>query len=337
MRHLALAAVVAALLATMAQAGGPGPSLTVTAPTKLIPAGHAVQVEVEGTNPERQRRLWVSVGRHCERPLVAELEVDEDFSVPIELMRRKPGTHRVCASLALAEDDPAALAAETSFRIGPPELRSLLLVLRANRGRTARRPGVTVFHVRAAPHAKAHLSVPQVRHAALGADGRAALRVPWSCARPGPHRYRLAVRDRYGNHRARAGRFRSRSCVGLRGFFVWPLRGRITSPFGYAERGRLHDGIDIDDNRSSRIRAAAWGRVSSVGSADGYGLTVVIDHGSGFRTFYAHESSIRVHRGQRVRRGQVIGRVGCTGYCTGSHLHFGMHVRGRPVNPLRFL
>src|SRR5919109_1948472 len=304
MRHLALAAVVAALLATMAQAGGPGPSLTVTAPTKLIPAGHAVQVEVEGTNPERQRRLWVSVGRHCERPLVAELEVDEDFSVPIELMRRKPGTHRVCASLALAEDDPAALAAETSFRIGPPELRSLLLVLRANRGRTARRPGVTVFHVRAAPHAKAHLSVPQVRHAALGADGRAALRVPWSCARPGPHRYRLAVRDRYGNHRARAGRFRSRSCVGLRGFFVWPLRGRITSP---------------------------------VGSADGYGLTVVIDHGSGFRTFYAHESSIRVHRGQRVRRGQVIGRVGCTGYCTGSHLHFGMHVRGRPVNPLRFL
>ena len=203
--------------------------------------------------------------------------------------------------------------------------------------------GATVFHLTGSRQARADLRIrwqggtgSRVR-ARLGRNGARSLRVPWSCARVGMHRYSLTVRDRYGNSRTRSGSFRTESCVGLRGFFIWPLHGFITSYFGYAERGRLHDGIDIDDNRSSVIRAAAWGRVTSAGWSDGYGNLTVIDHGEGFITFYGHQSRILVHSGQQVSRDQVIGHVGCTGSCTGTHLHFGMHVHGAPVNPLRYL
>jgi len=116
----------------------------------------------------------------------------------------------------------------------------------------------------------------------------------------------------------------------------WPLRGAITSGYGY--RGReFHSGIDIDGSYGEAIVAAEDGRVVDAGWNGGYGRTIVIDHGGGLKTLYAHCSSILVDVGDRVERGEVIGRVGSSGRSTGSHLHFEVILNGSTVNPLSFL
>jgi murein DD-endopeptidase MepM/ murein hydrolase activator NlpD len=122
-----------------------------------------------------------------------------------------------------------------------------------------------------------------------------------------------------------------------------PIPGApITSGFGsrvhpiYGDV-RMHTGIDFGASYGTPIRAAADGVVVSAGPLGGYGNATVIDHGNGLATLYAHQSSIAVSPGQRVSRGQVIGYVGCTGLCTGPHLHFEVRVRGTPVDPMPYL
>ena len=95
---------------------------------------------------------------------------------------------------------------------------------------------------------------------------------------------------------------------------------------------RMHTGWDMSA-RWRPIHAAGDGVVVSAGVRGGYGNAVVIDHGGGIATLYAHQSSMAVSAGQKVSQGQVIGYVGCTGYCTGPHLHFEVRVNGRPVDP----
>jgi len=117
--------------------------------------------------------------------------------------------------------------------------------------------------------------------------------------------------------------------------FIWPTSGVVTS--GYGPRwGRMHEGIDIAAPTGTSVRAAASGRVIIAGTMGGYGSVVVIDHGGGISTLYAHLSSIWVGGGS-VSQGQGIGAVGCTGSCTGPHLHFEVRVNGVPVNPLSYL
>ena len=118
-----------------------------------------------------------------------------------------------------------------------------------------------------------------------------------------------------------------------------PLRGRFESPFGY-RWGKLHAGIDVSVLGEDRVRAAAPGVVTAAGwipNYEGYGLVVKIRHKPGLSTMYAHLASAAVSPGQSVAAGQVVGRAGCTGSCTGTHLHFEVHVRGKPSDPLRFL
>jgi murein DD-endopeptidase MepM/ murein hydrolase activator NlpD len=117
---------------------------------------------------------------------------------------------------------------------------------------------------------------------------------------------------------------------------VWPANGTITSPFG-RDGARWHPGIDIGTLRSLRVRAALPGRVVAVGDPpgyDGYGNVVVV-RSRGLTELYAHLAAWRVHRGQRLWAGERIGTAGCTGWCTGTHLHFEVRRRGKPVNPMR--
>lgn len=118
--------------------------------------------------------------------------------------------------------------------------------------------------------------------------------------------------------------------------FIWPVNGPINSPFGM-RWGRLHAGIDIGASTGTPIRASADGIVIFTGWQGGYGNLTLIAHGGGIVTAYAHQSSIGVGDGARVSQGQVIGNVGCTGSCTGPHLHFEVRVNGSPVNPLGYL
>lgn len=121
---------------------------------------------------------------------------------------------------------------------------------------------------------------------------------------------------------------------------VWPLPGKISS--GYGKRGRrYHWGIDIPAPRGTPIRAAADGLIvisaNGMRGYSGYGRIVLIDHGSGMRTLYAHTSSNDVRAGECIRAGEILGRVGATGNATGNHLHFEIRKNGKPVNPLNYL
>nr|WP_274388219.1 M23 family metallopeptidase [Salsipaludibacter albus] len=122
------------------------------------------------------------------------------------------------------------------------------------------------------------------------------------------------------------------------GGYAWPLCGTVTSEYKW-RWGRQHEGIDIDDDRTDRITAAQSGTVISAGwNSGGYGNLVLIQHGDGVVTAYAHQRSIVVSTGQSVSRGQHIGYVGSTGRSTGPHLHFETRVGGsEAVNPRQFL
>ncbi|RKD30090.1 murein hydrolase activator EnvC family protein [Thermohalobacter berrensis] len=128
------------------------------------------------------------------------------------------------------------------------------------------------------------------------------------------------------------------------GKLAWPAPGyyRITSPFGprfhpILRKQKLHTGIDIGVPLGRKIVAANDGVVQHAGWLGGYGKVVIIDHGGGITTLYAHNSRLLVRAGQRVRKGQAIALAGSTGYSTGPHLHFEVRVNGKYVNPLPWL
>ncbi len=123
------------------------------------------------------------------------------------------------------------------------------------------------------------------------------------------------------------------------GFGGLPVNGRVGSGFGMRyhpilKRNRMHTGVDIGAPSGTPIAAAGAGEVIYAGWRGGYGNTVMIDHGRGRVTLYAHMSAIGVRAGQIVSRGQTIGRVGSTGLSTGPHLHYELRINGTPVNPL---
>jgi murein DD-endopeptidase MepM/ murein hydrolase activator NlpD len=118
--------------------------------------------------------------------------------------------------------------------------------------------------------------------------------------------------------------------------FIWPLNGAVTSPYG-PRWGRMHTGIDINGVTGQPIVAAKEGKVIMAGAYSGYGNAVIIDHGGGYATLYAHMSAFNTSSGKYVDQGDVIGYVGCTGNCYGDHLHFEVRVNGSPVDPMPYL
>jgi len=121
-----------------------------------------------------------------------------------------------------------------------------------------------------------------------------------------------------------------------------PANGPITSGFGFRihpifGNQRMHTGIDIGAPYGAPVWAADDGTVAYVGALSGYGNVVAIEHGGGLATTYNHLSAYLVSEGQSVTRGTQIAAVGCTGYCTGPHLHFEVRVGGSPVDPIPYL
>jgi murein DD-endopeptidase MepM/ murein hydrolase activator NlpD len=126
------------------------------------------------------------------------------------------------------------------------------------------------------------------------------------------------------------------------GQLLWPAAGPVVSGFGPRVHPifgdvRMHTGIDIGAPYGAPIIAADDGVVSFAGVMSGYGNATIIDHGGGMATTYNHQSAFYVSDGQHVSRGQRIGAVGCTGYCTGPHLHFEVRINGTPVDPMPYL
>ncbi|TCS95670.1 murein hydrolase activator EnvC family protein [Hazenella coriacea] len=125
------------------------------------------------------------------------------------------------------------------------------------------------------------------------------------------------------------------------GVFAWPAPGtRLTSPFGW-RNGRSHDGVDLaNGSTGSPIIAADSGTVTLMkDNPGGYGYYIVINHGNGLSTLYAHmyRSTVTVSLGQKVQKGQKIAAIGNNGRSTGPHLHFEVHRNGRPEDPMKFI
>ena len=128
--------------------------------------------------------------------------------------------------------------------------------------------------------------------------------------------------------------------------FMKPIGGRITSPFGWRTHPifnsrTFHSGVDIAGPNRGSIRASNSGKVIYSGWYGGYGKVVILDHGGvngrPTTTLYAHMSSIRVGQGQFVKKGEVVGYEGTTGYSTGPHVHFEVRINGKPNNPLNYI
>ena len=119
----------------------------------------------------------------------------------------------------------------------------------------------------------------------------------------------------------------------------WPATGTVTSEWG-PRWGRMHLGIDVGILEKLDVTAAKGGTVTKAGwlpGYEGYGLTVLVDVGDGYSVLYAHFSSIAVKPGQWVNTGDLLGMAGCTGSCTGTHLHFELRKDGQPLDPAAFM
>jgi murein DD-endopeptidase MepM/ murein hydrolase activator NlpD len=124
--------------------------------------------------------------------------------------------------------------------------------------------------------------------------------------------------------------------------FIYPIRGRLTSPFGWRSDPingvrRFHAAIDLAAPIGVPVKAAMDGRVSAAGVNTTYGKFIILSHSGGYQTLYAHMNAFAVKQGDYVEQGAKIGEVGNTGYSTGPHLHFSIYRNGKAVNPLDFL
>jgi murein DD-endopeptidase MepM/ murein hydrolase activator NlpD len=122
----------------------------------------------------------------------------------------------------------------------------------------------------------------------------------------------------------------------------WPSYGRVTSRFGWRIHPifgtrEFHTGVDIASPWGTPVRAAKSGVVRFVGWMIGYGRLIIVDHENGLQTFYGHLSNDLVRAGSRVQQGELIGRVGSTGWSTGPHLFFEIRRFGVPLDPIRLM
>lgn len=123
---------------------------------------------------------------------------------------------------------------------------------------------------------------------------------------------------------------------------IWPVDGVLMSSYGertdpFSGEGAYHTGVDISAPMGTRVHATADGIVIFADRFGGYGRLVIVDHGNGYETYYAHLSRVDVIDGQEIRQGELVGAVGATGRVTAPHLHYEVRIHKAPVNPYRYL
>jgi len=123
---------------------------------------------------------------------------------------------------------------------------------------------------------------------------------------------------------------------------IWPVLGHITDSFGerldpFSGEGAFHTGIDVATDYGAPVHATADGIITIAENHAGYGRLVVIDHGFGITTWYAHLSSFSAVPGARVKRGEVVGYTGISGRSTGPHVHYEVRMNNAPINPWRYM
>ena len=240
---------------------------------------------------------------------------------------------------ALLTDGAGRVQAATDARV---EVANRASILAARRAELARRDAeVTAALRRVESVAEAARAAQRAVAAQVGARSRAlAAAERERAAELARYRALQAESRRLAELIRRAKASRGSGRVG-RGGMLWPTPGPVTSGYGYRVHPiygyrRLHAGIDIGAPTGQGIVAVLAGTVVTAGPMGTYGNLVVIDHGDGLTTAYAHQSEVLVASGQRVARGRRIGLVGSTGASTGPHLHFETRVNGEPVDPMRY-
>src|SRR5262249_10208494 len=123
---------------------------------------------------------------------------------------------------------------------------------------------------------------------------------------------------------------------------IWPVNGTLRGGFGtrtdpFSGEGAFHKGVDISAPTGTAVRATGDGIVIHAEWSGAYGRLVVVDHGAGLQTYYAHLSRFAVHAGQEIRTGEIVGAVGSSGRVTAPHLHYEVRVGGAPMNPYLYL
>jgi len=123
---------------------------------------------------------------------------------------------------------------------------------------------------------------------------------------------------------------------------IWPAKGYLSRGFGvkpspFTGLKQPHLGIDIAASKGTPVWSTACGIVEYTGWHKGLGKLIIIDHGYGYKTHYGHLNEIKVKRGQRIKRGKLLGTIGNTGYSTGPHLHYEVHYKGKAVNPQKYI
>src|SRR6266480_4836213 len=123
---------------------------------------------------------------------------------------------------------------------------------------------------------------------------------------------------------------------------IWPVMGHITDSFGerldpFSGEGAFHTGVDVASDYGAPVHATADGIITIAGNHAGYGRLVVVDHGFGITTWYAHLSAFSAVSGARVKRGEVVGYTGISGRSTGPHVHYEVRMNNAPINPWRYM
>lgn len=201
----------------------------------------------------------------------------------------------------------------------------------------------TTYGVLAAPQVRAGQRVAAGDVIGVLADG--ADHLDWGALRDDAYLDPLTLLGTWAAHlvdperlEARLATARAATAAPAHGL-LWPVAGRVSSGFGWrthpvSGQPRLHAGVDLAAPLGTPVVAAAAGTVTWAGARGGYGLLVVIDHGGGLQTRYAHCSAIDVRPGEHVAQGQLLARVGATGTATGPHLHLEIRVGGVARDPL---